>query len=232
MELPDTMLLLEPLHCTAEEILERGARDPVAVQDYLDCLEKGWLGQALIERYSYTQAPSTRAGNLQTNAEAQNDKLVKITDEMKDDLRDLLSGGYTKDLVVERDIYSKSLLLHRDDPGRNLLIEVVDMIDQGLKVFHPNALSLHKITDFQKIKKMPKICVVVKNTSGVEYAPEAQLEWGKGVEDAIIRLSEKMFDDTILGMSMEKFGGSLYVAYQVDDEEAALALVDEMEEWC
>lgn len=79
---------------------------------------------------------------------------------------------------------------------------------------------------------MPKICVVVKNTSGVEYAPEAQLEWGKGVDDAIIRLSEKMLDETVLGMSMEKFGGSLYVAYQVDDEKAALALIVEMEEWC
>lgn len=142
MGLPDALLLLEPLHCTAEEILQRGARNPVAVQNYLECLEKGWLGQALIERYSYTQAPSTPAGTLETN-EIQDGRLVEwlkpISDEVKDDLRELLSGAYSKELVAERDIYSKALLLHPDDPGRNLLIEVVSMIDQGLQVFFPNS---------------------------------------------------------------------------------------------
>ncbi|KAK6008127.1 hypothetical protein QM012_000030 [Aureobasidium pullulans] len=216
MELPEQLLLLEPLHCTAEEILSSGARNPTAVQSYLECLEKGWLGQALIERYTYGESPSTPAGMVQTN-EIKNGEFVEwlkpISDQIKDDLRELSRGrGYSNDLVDERDVYSKALLLHPEDPGRNLLIEVVCMMDEGLK-------------------NMPKICVVVRNTSGQEYAPEMQLNWGRGIHDAIVRLSEKMLEEEVLGIEMEKFGGSLYVGFQVDDEDAALALIEEMEEW-
>lgn len=131
------MLLLEPLHCTAEEILQGGARNSTAVQNYLSCLEKGWLGQALIERYTYTQPPSTPAGMIQTNAIIDG-KLVEwlkpIEDEIKDDLRDLLKGGYTEELVTERSIYVKAMELHPEDPGRELLGELVEMIDEGLQV--------------------------------------------------------------------------------------------------
>lgn len=137
MELPKSMLLLEPLHCTAEEILQGGARNSTAVQNYLSCLEKGWLGQALIERYTYTQPPSTPAGMIQTNAIIDG-KLVEwlkpIEDEIKDDLRDLLKGGYTEELVTERSIYVKAMELHPEDPGRELLGELVEMIDEGLQV--------------------------------------------------------------------------------------------------
>ena len=137
MDLPDSMLLLEPLHCTAEEILQSGARNPAAVHRYLDCLSRGWLGQALIERYIYGEAPSTPAAMLQTN-EIRNGEFVEwskpIEQQIKDDLRELLSGRYTEELIVEREIYAKAVEYHLDDPGREFLGELVDMIDHGLQV--------------------------------------------------------------------------------------------------
>ncbi|KAG9518611.1 hypothetical protein KCU93_g8345, partial [Aureobasidium melanogenum] len=140
------MLLLEPLHCTAEEIIQSGARNPIAVQNYLSCLERGWLGQALIERYTYTKPPTnpptptpttTPAGTIQTNGTKDGrfvEWLKPISDEIKDDLLDLLKGGYTEDLVVERDVYAKAMELYVGDPGRELLGELVEMIDRGLRV--------------------------------------------------------------------------------------------------
>ncbi|KAG9762799.1 hypothetical protein KCU73_g1742, partial [Aureobasidium melanogenum] len=141
MELPDQMLLLEPLHCTAEEIIQSGARNPIAVQNYLSCLERGWLGQALIERYTYTKPPTnpptptpttTPAGMIQTNGIKDGrfvEWLKPISDEIKDDLLDLLKGGYTEDLVVERDFYAKAMELYVDDPGRELLGKAEDIRD-------------------------------------------------------------------------------------------------------
>ncbi|KAG9657832.1 hypothetical protein KCU64_g4929, partial [Aureobasidium melanogenum] len=134
------MLLLEPLHCTAEEMMQQGARNPTAVQNYLSCLSRGWLGQALIERYSYTEVPSTPAGMIQTNSNIDGRRvewLKPIQEEIKDDLRDLLKGGYTEELVVERDIYAKAMELHLDDPGRELLRGLVEMIDRSLEVLCP-----------------------------------------------------------------------------------------------
>ncbi|KAI4781374.1 hypothetical protein E4T52_03723 [Aureobasidium sp. EXF-3400] len=214
MELPDQMLLLEPLHCTAEEIMQQGARNPTAVQNYLSCLERGWLGQALIERYTYTQSLSTPAGMIQTNGIKDGrfaEWLKPISDEIKDDLLDLLKGGYTEDLVVERDIYAKAMELYVDDPGRELLGELVEMIDRGLG-------------------EIPKIYVMFKNTHGEEVAPVMEAE-SCGVEDAITRLSEKVLEDSVEGMDIKKAGRDFHVTYQVDDGESASALVEDIKGW-
>jgi hypothetical protein len=142
MELPKHMLL-EPLGGTAEEIIQQGARDPAAVQRYLDCLERGWLGQALVERYTYTQSPGTPAGMLQTNS-IREGKLVEwlkpIEDEIKDDLREAIRGGYDEMIVVERDVYAKAME-NTNDPRRELLGQLVDMIDEGLQVSQSDALN-------------------------------------------------------------------------------------------
>lgn len=138
MELPDQMLLLEPLGCTYEDILlQHGASNPTSVQRYLNCLERGWLGQALIERYTYGQSPETPAGMLQTNSIRDGifvEWLKPIEDEIKDDLRELLHGGHDEMVVIERDIYAKAME-NIEDPGRELLGQLVDMIDEGLQVF-------------------------------------------------------------------------------------------------
>lgn len=139
MELPDQMLLLEPLHCTADEIMQQGARNPAAVQRYLDCLSRGWLGQALIERYTYGESPDTPQGLLQTNGIIDGkfvEWLKPVKDEIKDDLREILEGGYEDMIAVERDIYKKAME-GTDDPGKELLSELVEMIDKGLQVRRP-----------------------------------------------------------------------------------------------
>ncbi|THX38853.1 hypothetical protein D6D08_10705, partial [Aureobasidium pullulans] len=90
MELPDQMLLLEPLHCTADEIMQQGARNPTAVQRYLDCLSSGWLGQALIERYTYGESPDTPQGMLRIKSIIDGkfvDWLKPVKDEIKGQLR-------------------------------------------------------------------------------------------------------------------------------------------------
>ncbi|KAG9599748.1 hypothetical protein KCU78_g3217, partial [Aureobasidium melanogenum] len=208
------MLLLEPLHCTAEEIMQQGARNPTAVQNYLSCLARGWLGQALLERYTYTESPSTPAGMIQTNGIKDGrfmEWLKPISDEIKNDLRDLLKGGYTEDLVVERDIYFKAMELYVDDPGRELLGELVEMIDQGLQ-------------------EVPKIYVTVKNTQGEEVAPVIEVR-SCGVKDAITRLSQKVLDESVVELDIKKSGRDFHVTYQVDDAEPTLALVEEIKEW-
>lgn len=137
MELPDQMLLLEPLGCTYQDIvLRHGARNSAAVSRYLDCLDRGWLGQALIERYTYGQSPEAPAGMLQ-NFSVKDGKFVEcwkpIQDEIKDDLRELLRGQLHQMIVVERNIYAKGMD-NIDDPGRKLLGQLVEMIDEGLQV--------------------------------------------------------------------------------------------------
>lgn len=139
MELPDQMLLLEPLHCTADEIMQQGARNPTAVQRYLDCLSRDWIGQALIERYTYGESPDTPQGMLQTNGIIDGkfvEWLKPVKDEIKDDLREILEGGYEDMIAVERDIYEKAME-DSDDPGKDLLSELVEMIDTGLQVRQP-----------------------------------------------------------------------------------------------
>jgi len=142
MELPEQMLLLEPLGCTAEEIMQQGAKNLAAVQRYLNCLERGWLGQALIERYTYGQSPETPAGMLQTNSIRDGvfvEWLKPIEDEIKDDLREVLCGGYDEMIGIERDIYAKAMG-NIEDPGRELLGQLVDMIDEGLQVLWSDML--------------------------------------------------------------------------------------------
>ncbi|KEQ66196.1 uncharacterized protein M437DRAFT_62423 [Aureobasidium melanogenum CBS 110374] len=190
MKLPESMLLLEPLHCTAEEILQSGARNSTAVQNYLSYLEKGWLGQALIERYTYTQSPSTPAGMIRTNAIIDGkfiEWLKPIQDEIKDDLRDLLKGGYIEELVTERSIYAKAMEIYPDDPGRELLGQLVEMIDEGLQ-------------------EMPKVYVIVKNKEGEAVGPLIEVKGSCGVEDAIAGLSQKVLDEGVVGMEIRKSG--------------------------
>jgi hypothetical protein len=149
MKIPEHMLLLEPLGCTAEEMMQQGAKNPAAVQRYIDCLERGWLGQALVERYTYGGSPGTPAGMLQTKS-IQDGRLVEwlkpIEDEIKDDLRGLLRGGYDEMLVTERDVYAKAME-DLNDPGRGLLGQLIDMIDEGLQVAHPDALDKCRLAD-------------------------------------------------------------------------------------
>ncbi|THY15488.1 hypothetical protein D6D01_07893 [Aureobasidium pullulans] len=216
MELPDQMLLLEPLHCTADEIMQQGARNPAAVQRYLDCLSRGWLGRALIERYTYGESPDTPQGMLQTNGIIDGkfvEWLKPVKDEIKDDLREILEGGYEDMIEVERDIYEKAME-DSDDPGKDLLSELVEMIDKGLQ-------------------SMPKILVTI-TSKGQEIASPIELKWSYGLEDAITRLSTKVLEKDIVGMDIKKSGRDFNILYQVDDaaeDSVILALVEEMREW-
>ncbi|KAH0286553.1 hypothetical protein M436DRAFT_65509 [Aureobasidium namibiae CBS 147.97] len=218
MELPEQMLLLEPLGCTAEEIMQQGARNFAAVQRYLDCLERGWLGQALIERYTYGELPETPVGMLQTNSIRDGifvEWLKPIEDEIKDDLREVLRGGYDEMIGIERDIYAKAME-NIDDPGRELLSQLVDMIDEGLQ-------------------NLPKICVTVKRSPELAVAPPIELRWCHGLEDAITRLSEKVLEESVVAMNIQKSGVDFHITYQLgnaEDDSSALALVEELREWC
>ncbi|THW71638.1 hypothetical protein D6D19_07212 [Aureobasidium pullulans] len=216
MGLPDQMLLLEPLHCTADEIMQQGARNPTAVQRYLDCLSRGWIGQALIERYTYGESPDTPQGMLQTNGIIDGkfvEWLKPVKDEIKDDLREILEGGYEDMIAVERDIYEKAME-DSNDPGKELLSELVEMIDKGLQ-------------------SMPKILVTI-TSEGQETASPIELKWSYGLEDAITRLSTKVLEKDIVGMDIKKSGRDFHILYQVDDaaeDSVILALVEEMREW-
>ncbi|THY70447.1 hypothetical protein D6C86_08479 [Aureobasidium pullulans] len=217
MELPDQMLLLEPLHCTADEIMQQGARNPTAVQRYLDCLSDGWLGQALIERYTYGESPDTPQGMLQTNGIIDGkfvEWLKPVKDEIKDDSREILEGGYEDMIAVERDIYEKAME-DSNDPGKELLSELVEMIDKGLQ-------------------SMPKILVTINTLQGKEIASSIELKWSYGLEDAITRLSTKVLEKEIVGTEIKKSGRDFHILYQVDDaaeDSVILALVEEMREW-
>lgn len=59
--------------------------------------------------------------------------LKPIEDEIKDDLRELIRGGYDEMIVIERDLYAKAME-NIEDPGKELLGQFVDMIDEGLMV--------------------------------------------------------------------------------------------------
>ncbi|THW92566.1 hypothetical protein D6D15_03042 [Aureobasidium pullulans] len=216
MELPDQMLLLEPLHCTADEIMQQGARNPTAVQRYLDCLSSGWLGQALIERYTYGESPDTPQGMLRIKSIIDGkfvDWLKPVKDEIKDDLREILEKGHDDMMEVERDLYKKAME-GTDDPGKELLSELVEMIDKG-------------------IQSMPKILVTIMS-EGQEIASPIQLKWSYGLEDAIIRLSTKVLEKAIVGMEIKKSGRDFHILYQTDDaagDSVTLALVEEMRQW-
>ncbi|CAD0043236.1 unnamed protein product [Aureobasidium pullulans] len=198
MGLPDQMLLLEPLHCTADEIMQQGARNPAAVGRYLDCLSRGWLGM------------------MQTNGIIDGkfvEWLKPVKDEIKDDLREILEGGYEDMIQVERDIYRKTME-DTDDPGKDLLSELVEMIDKGLQ-------------------SMPKILVTI-TSEGQETASPIELKWSYGLEDAITRLSTKVLEKDIVGMDIKKSGRDFHILYQVDDaaeDSVILALVEEMRQW-
>ncbi|KER00073.1 hypothetical protein AUEXF2481DRAFT_34259 [Aureobasidium subglaciale EXF-2481] len=82
------MILLEPLNSTAEEIIQQGAKNPAAAHRYINCLSRGWIGQALVERYTYDQSPDTPEGMIHTNGEQDGifkEWLKPIKDEIKDD---------------------------------------------------------------------------------------------------------------------------------------------------
>ncbi|OBW66080.1 MAG: Uncharacterized protein AUREO_038500 [Aureobasidium pullulans] len=216
MELPDQMLLLEPLHCTADEIMQQGARNPTAVQRYLDCLSRGWIGQALIERYTYGESPDTPQGMLRIKSIIDGnlvDWLKPVKDEIKDDLREILEKGHDDMMEVERDLYKKAME-GTDDPGKELLSELVEMIDKG-------------------IQSMPKILVTI-TSEGQEIASPIELKWSYGLEDAIIRLSTKVLEKAIVGMEIKKSGRDFHILYQTDDaagDSVTLALVEEMRQW-
>jgi len=123
--------------------MQQGAKNLAAVQRYLICLERGWLGQALIERYTYTQPPETPTGMVQIKSIRDGifvEWLKPIEDEIKDDLRDLLRGGYDEMIGIERDIYAMAMA-NIEDPGRELLSQLVDMIDEGLQVLRSDMLN-------------------------------------------------------------------------------------------
>ncbi|THY09725.1 hypothetical protein D6D02_06703 [Aureobasidium pullulans] len=234
MELPDQMLLLEPLHCTADEIMQQGARNPTVVQRYLDCLSRGWLGQALIERYTYGELPDTPQGMLQTNGIIDGkfvEWLKPVKDEIKDDLREILEGGYEDMIAVERDIHKKAME-GTDDPGKELLGELVEMIDKGLQVRRPANKSDRPALLIWR-QSMPKILVTI-TSEGQETASPIELKWSYGLEDAITRLSTKVLEKDIVGMDIKKSGRDFHILYQVDDaaeDSVILALVEEMREW-
>ncbi|KAI5238544.1 hypothetical protein E4T43_07308 [Aureobasidium subglaciale] len=136
IKLPEAMILLEPLNSTAEEIIQQGAKNPAAAHRYIDCLSRGWIGQALVERYTYDQSPDTLEGMMHTNGIQDGifkEWLKPIKDDIKDDLREALEGGYDEMIITDRDIYARAMT-NVEDPGRELLRELVEVIDQGLQV--------------------------------------------------------------------------------------------------
>lgn len=66
--------------------------------------------------------------------------LKPIEDEIKDDLREVLRGGYDEMIGTERDIYAKATG-NIEDPGRELLGQLVDMVDEGLQVLWSDMLN-------------------------------------------------------------------------------------------
>lgn len=230
------MLLLEPLGCTAEEIIQ-GARDFAAVQRYLDCLEQGWLGQALIERYTYGQSPETPAGMLQTNSIRDGilfEWLKPIEDEIKDDLHELLHGGHDEMIVIERDTYAKAME-NTEDPGRELLGQLVDMIDEGLSWYCAQSDLLDSEDSLTQRQSMPKIYATVKSSQELGVAPSVELKWCNVLEEAITRLSEKVLEESVVAMNVQKSGLDFRITYQLTDAEdasSALALVQDLKDSC
>lgn len=137
------LLLLEPLHSTAEEILQ-WANNPAAVHRYLDCLRRGWLGQAVRERYSFDNSASIPEGMLQTNSIQSDGTFVEwlepIDDQIKEDLRGYISEN-DESIAVTRDAFIEGLQ-RTDDPGLDLLQELVEMMRVGLEVRSSMAFAM------------------------------------------------------------------------------------------
>ncbi|KAI5207940.1 hypothetical protein E4T38_03001 [Aureobasidium subglaciale] len=210
-KLPEAMILLEPLNSTAEEIIQQGAKNPAAAHRYINCLSRGWIGQALVERYTYDQSPDTPEGMIHTNGEQDGifkEWLKPIKDEIKDDLREALAGGYDEMIITERDIYAREMT-NVEDPGREMLRELVEVIDQGLQIY-------------------------VTISGSQRLAPPIELRWRYGLEDTVMRLSAKVLEKDILGMSVKKSGRDLHFTYQIDDDEGGsnyFSLMEEMGAW-
>ncbi|KEQ81704.1 hypothetical protein M438DRAFT_367596 [Aureobasidium pullulans EXF-150] len=188
------------------------------IEEHIQKLADGYETiDALIERYTYGESPDTPQGMLQTNGIIDGkfvDWLKPVKDEIKDDLREILEGGYEDMIAVERDIYEKAME-DSNDPGKELLSELVEMIDKGLQ-------------------SMPKILVTINTLQGKEIASSIELKWSYGLEDAITRLSTKVLEKEIVGTEIKKSGRDFHILYQVDDaaeDSVILALVEEMREW-
>jgi len=83
-------------------------------------------------------------------------------------------------------------------------------------------------------QNLPKICVTVKRSPDMAVDPPIELRWCHGLEDAITRLSEKVLEESIVAMNIQKSGVDFHITYQLGDEEddsSALALVKELREW-
>lgn len=83
-------------------------------------------------------------------------------------------------------------------------------------------------------QNLPKMYTTIKSSREQEVAPPIELKWCNGLEDAITRLSEKVLDESVVAMTIQKSGLDCHITYRVgeaEDDSSALALVKEMEEW-
>ena len=129
-------LLVEPLHCTAEEILRCSGGSPAGVDRYLSCLEKGHLGQALIERYLYCQTLDAPEGMVWAEWQEPDGTVVRrwqpVKEEIKRELRGAIVGE--QDLVkADREAFVY-VIENLEDPQVEFLRQLVEIIDVGLKV--------------------------------------------------------------------------------------------------
>jgi len=131
----ENLLPLEPVNTPAEEILP-WAKNSAAVHRYVDCLHRGWLGQALRERYSFDDPEDTPRGLLRANCIQSDGKYVEwlkpINDQIKEDLHDCVEENHNC-IPVTRDTFVEGLR-RTDDPGLELLQELVEMMGVNSKV--------------------------------------------------------------------------------------------------
>lgn len=76
--------------------------------------------------------------------------------------------------------------------------------------------------------------MTVKTSPELAVAPPIELRWCHGLEDAITRLSEKVLEESVVAMNIQKSGNGFHVTYQLgdaEDDSSALALVEELREW-
>lgn len=106
-----------------------------------------------------------------------------------------------------------------------------------MRVFRYCAQSdmLTKRKPLTQTQGLPKICVTIKSFRGLAVAPPIELQRCNGLKDTIARLSEVILGNQVVEMNIKKSGRDFHITYQfghAEDDSPALALVEELKEWC
>ena len=76
--------------------------------------------------------------------------------------------------------------------------------------------------------------MTVKKSPEMAVAPPIELKRCHGLDDTITRLSEKVLEESVVAMNIQKSGLDFHITYQLSgtaDDSSAQVLVEELREW-